>query len=432
MSSKVVPINRAPKPIAHYLRLGQGCHRQLEDLEDSGDLPFTRVVVDASRLDEQQELVQSLIKGSKEIVLDPNMAELSTVGGSAGQARHLPWAKKDGFWRPSDMDDSTLRQLTRAIAEKAVASGCNAVKTPSHLLGGIQDPWLDIDISAACMLREELDAAGAQNISVDYLLSIQYADLRDPQARQIIIERLRDVPFENLWLRIPNFGARSTGAMVYQYVSAVSDILAGIGRHPVVADYAGGLPALAVCAFGSVGGIAHGVAEKEQFNPQPWSRPRTSPFHGRARRIYVPRLDMYFTEREFQELWEVNGTRSRLICNDPSCCARGTKNMTEKRHVLYQRARQVAELNRVPELSRPEHMLHKQLETVGQEVRQFERISALDSVPEIKKKLSKRSAGLDRLSNQLKRLTELRGMLQHSGDPRHRGHHPIPVTGRSK
>lgn len=422
MDRKVVSLNRSPKLLAHYLRLGHGCHRQLEELHDAGDLPFDRVVVDAARCTEQRDLLRALSQDGKEIVLDPNMAELSTVGGVAGQARRLPWARNTGFWRPEDMDEKTCRSAVNSIAEVAVEAGCSAVQSPSHLLlHGPNDPWLGIDLRAAELLRSSLDTLGGKNISVDYVLSINYATLRDPEARRVIINELSTIPFDHLWLRIPNFGVNSTGAMVRQYVSAVSDILERLGPQSIIADYAGGLPALAVCAFGAAGGIAHGVAEKKSFNPSLWIRPRSSSFGGRRKRIYVPNLGHYLTDQEFKQLWDVSGARSMLVCPDPSCCGRGKKHMVEKRHVLRQRARQLEALSRIPELSRPEHFVHKQVEDVGRAVRSFERLRGLDQLPNLKKKVSTWSAQIDRLSGQLKQLMELRGALARSAEPRLRG-----------
>ncbi len=419
MDRKVVPLNRAPKPIAHYLRLGHGFHRQLEELQDSGDLPFDRVVADASRRIEQRELLQALIKGGKEIVLDPNVAELATIGGVAGQARHLPWANSNGIWRPDNMGRKTLRSITSQIGESAVETGCHAVHSPSHLLlRGAADPWLPVDIEATDMLRSALDSNGGANISIDYVLSISYATLRDTEARRVIVSQLGSVPFENLWLRIPNFGANSTGAMVRQYISAVNDIIAQLGQQSVVADYAGGMPALAVCAFGAAGGMAHGVGEKESFNASSWTRQRSTTFGGRTKRIYIPSLGSYLSEKEFEQLWQLSRVRSKLVCSDPSCCARGKKHMSEKRHVLRHRANQVAALNKIPELSRPEHFVHKQLEDVGQAIRSFERIKALDDFPAVRNKVSNWSAQTDRLARQLKELIELRGALAKSGHPR--------------
>lgn len=422
MDNKVVPLNRAPTPIAHYLRLGQGCHRQLEELHDSGALPFKRFVADASRRNEQRDLLQALVKDGKEIVLDTNMAELGTNGGASGQARHLPWAKSDGAWRPGDMDVRTLRSVTSHIADTAVEVGCHAVHSPSHLLlQGASDPWLPIDIRATELLRDALNRSGGAHVSIDYVLTAKYATLRDPEARRVIVRQLADIPFENLWLRIEGFGANSTGAMVRQYISAVNDILDQLGPQSVIADCAGGIPVLAACAFGATGGLAHGVGEKESFDPRSWTRPRTSKFGGRTTRIYIPRLGLYLTANEFEELWSIRAARAKLVCPDQSCCGRGKENMLDKQHVLRQRANQVATLGRIPELSRPNHFVYHQLEDVGQTIRTFERIKALDNLPQIKHKVSKWSGKIDRLSGQLQDLMELRRALMRSSHPRLRG-----------
>lgn len=74
-------------PIGHYLRLGYTGHRKLEDLHASGRLAIDRVVVDAAHIIEQKELLDSLRATAVEIIVDPQVAELSTPGGYQSSAR---------------------------------------------------------------------------------------------------------------------------------------------------------------------------------------------------------------------------------------------------------------------------------------------------------------------------------------------------------
>jgi hypothetical protein len=78
--------------VAGFLRVGYTSHRKLLDLQAAGRLPFRRVVFDASHLHEQVELVKRLKANGCEIVLDPNFAEMATIGrfGSASGAVRGP------------------------------------------------------------------------------------------------------------------------------------------------------------------------------------------------------------------------------------------------------------------------------------------------------------------------------------------------------
>ena len=82
MNAKILPMPRiqAPsQPIAPYLRIGRTSYRPLETLHDEGRLPARRVVVAASMLKFQKELVTALKASGTEIVLDTDAAELSAL-----------------------------------------------------------------------------------------------------------------------------------------------------------------------------------------------------------------------------------------------------------------------------------------------------------------------------------------------------------------
>ena len=77
-------------PLAGFLRVGHTGHRKLPDLQAAGRFPFRRVVFDATHLGEQIDLLRQLKADGCEIVLDPNFAEMATVGrfvGSTNEAK---------------------------------------------------------------------------------------------------------------------------------------------------------------------------------------------------------------------------------------------------------------------------------------------------------------------------------------------------------
>ena len=90
-------------PLAGFLRVGHTGHRKLLDLQAAGRLPFRRVVFDAAHLEEQIELLKQLKASGCEIVLDPNFAEMATLGRfGAPSIQKLPWASLDRPWQPED------------------------------------------------------------------------------------------------------------------------------------------------------------------------------------------------------------------------------------------------------------------------------------------------------------------------------------------
>ena len=62
-------------PIAQFMRLGDSGHRKLAAIDTAGRLPAARVVVDASRLRRQKELVDAFQASGAETVLDTNVAD---------------------------------------------------------------------------------------------------------------------------------------------------------------------------------------------------------------------------------------------------------------------------------------------------------------------------------------------------------------------
>src|ERR1700730_12502938 len=69
-----------PSAICGYLRVGHTGHRRLEALHAAGTLKFNRFVFDAAHIDEQIVLLKALKGSGCEVVLDPNFAEMATVG----------------------------------------------------------------------------------------------------------------------------------------------------------------------------------------------------------------------------------------------------------------------------------------------------------------------------------------------------------------
>lgn len=110
--SNILYLHKPPAQIARFLRVTE--HRRLEQLSEAGKLPYHRFVFDAGSFAQQAELAQALRQVGSELVLDTNIAELSSIGKFDGHARHAPWARPDQV-----LVDFDLRSNDKIIAMMA-------------------------------------------------------------------------------------------------------------------------------------------------------------------------------------------------------------------------------------------------------------------------------------------------------------------------
>lgn len=357
MSATVLQLRPQSPPLAGYLRLGHTGHRKLAELEAAGRFPFRRVVVDAAHWGEQADLAAALKSSGREIVLDPNFAEMAAPGRFASSSlQRLEWSKPDQPWKPEDLGARQNYDVAKSIAEFAVQSGVHAILTPTHFLDVTNQAWRAADLRLCEALRHELDRCGGREIAIDFQLITTTAALRDEAFRKSLISEVTDLPVENFWLRASGFGASATGAGTRAFVECIRP-LHGLNR-PVIVDMAGGLPGLATLALGAAAGISHGVGQKESFRANDWNKPPVGG-GGASARAYLPELDRYLKEEQLQAIFAARGGRSRFACNDGRCCPGGADDMIENAHAhfLTQRHRQIDDLSTIPDARRAEHFL---------------------------------------------------------------------------
>jgi len=94
MPAKIHYLHGRPSHIGQLISIGNSGHRQLETLFSAGRFKPKRVVFDAATFDAQKDLVDTLWEAGTEIILDTNIAELSSIGryqagwtGQTGPAR---------------------------------------------------------------------------------------------------------------------------------------------------------------------------------------------------------------------------------------------------------------------------------------------------------------------------------------------------------
>lgn len=363
MSAEILPFPQPITPIAHYIHLGDSGYHKLADLHSSGRLPARRVVVDASKMARQRDLIDALRKDAAEIVIDTKAAELSVIGKCGGLAKEAPWAKLNGG-RPLTPDIFSAGHRTDifgAIARFAVEQRVHAVLAPSHYLcdPNVRD-WFAIDQELCRQLRRALDREGGQRIEIDFLVVAPYSQLNQDDFRKGLLEAPPDLPYVNLWICAGNFGNDATAAGAAKFITALSG-LHNLGK-PIIADYLGGLVGTAAIAFGAVSGIGHGIGERERFDAGDWYKPpkrREDGSFGRAVRVQIPGLDRSLTVSELQLLGSAKGGRALVACGDRRCCPHGLRDMIDepRRHAAFQCFEAMDEFAKTPDLRRETHFL---------------------------------------------------------------------------
>lgn len=389
MTAEIITLPGTRRPtsaIAHYLRIGDTGHLQLDDLRAENRFPAQRVVVDASRFKYQKPLIEALRANDVEIVLDTKAAELAVPGRYSGYASQAPWAiKREGKILGQDhYCGANSEELIGEFARFVVECRVDAVLAPCHLLrDGTGDTWFKIDQRACEDLRVRLDAEGGAHIAIDYNLIIHHTFLRDEAIRGALIEGLHDLPFQNLWVRASGFGADGTPAGARHFINALSS-LHNLGK-PIISDHLGGLIGGAAVALGAISGLCHGVGEKERFDASRWDQPPPKRIdgepRGRASRINVSGLDKSLTIPELNSLAKAWGGRRLMVCQDRQCCPHGLQDMIQnwKAHVLNQRFGSIKRLEEIPDLKRAEHFLNNDIAIADQLSRQIVKLKPVES-----------------------------------------------------
>ena len=427
MAAQIHVLHPRPEPLCGFLRVGHTGHRKLEALHVAGRFPYRRVVFDAAHIAEQQELLKMLRTSGCEIVLDPNFGEMSMVGRFKSAVARLPWANPERPWEPSDFARGRNLDVPKLIAEFAVKHSVNVVLAPTHFLELTDLSWRAVDLSTCEALRHSLDQVGGEHIAVDYQLITTNALLKDEAGRTELIDGVGSLPIDNVWLRTSGFGATSTGVGTRLFIEAVRH-LHQLGR-PLIADGVGGFSGLATAAFGAIGGISHGVAQREGFDANDWKKPSQRNGGGTATRVYLPELDRYLTANQLSVLFNARGGRSRFGCNDANCCHAGPDDMIENScaHFITQRFRQISDLSAVPEARRAEQFLLRHIDPAVRSTRIGAHLKIADEKVETIMKDAK--LRLERLRDALADLHAVDNAPSRSRPPEFRGGvRSIPVA----
>ena len=355
-------VRPAPSPLGLYFRAGRNDHRVLSELIAAGDASCTGIVVDATHADRHKELRAQALEHRIHVILDPKTMEMATPGGFTDAQNKLPWGT-GGQHRSDDFRGHAGQHLIGALGDFAVEGGYNQVLAPTHLIESVDDGWLDIDTQSVRSLKAHLNRETNGQVSIIYPLVLPYSVLRDRSQRHAIIDALRPLNVDAIWLRVGGISASAgTPAAVKSYIAAAADFhTLGV---PVVADQIGGLFGLSLLAFGAVGGLSHGITMGERFDHGRYRRASNGTPFTPSRKVYVPALDLMLKPTLAEELVRSSPRNKAMFgCRDKHCCARGIDDMlgNPARHFMVQRTKEVSGLSQIPESLRPQRFLDKHL-----------------------------------------------------------------------
>ena len=225
-----------------------------------------------------------------------------------------------------------------------------AVLAPTHFIRSGQDPWIPVDEDLTHALRDSLDRARLRHVRIYYPLITNTTNFHSVEWRQALIDHLRRMPIDAVWLRIHRFGTTNSGPHTLKRHLAACRDLHQLGL-PLVGEHTGSV-GVALMAFGAVGGIESGVTVHEGTDLRPFLRPPTKQRGGNGEaRVYLHELGTFLARSKAAALLNRPGMKAAHACLDTACCRRGWKDTQSRyrEHFVTRRVREVAALSNIPE-----------------------------------------------------------------------------------
>lgn len=406
----VVHLRKPPRQIAHFLRVGFREHTLGDRMRAEGRLSQTGYVFEAGSLAAQTDLITDLKDEGHQLILDTNVAEQSVVGRFSGSVASAPWAHQD---RPLDRDDfnaGTNRSVIEPIARFTRTHGFHSVLSPTHYLGGNQSFWFDIDRETCIALRQSLDQEGCEDVAINYALLLDNAQMKDEATVSKIIDGIRDLPIDALWLRVSGFGADATGVGTDRMARAVLRFHA-LGL-PIIMDRLGGMTAYALASLGVTSGFSNGFKGKDSNKMADWPKPKKGGGGGNAKAVFVAGLDRRVKIEDMQSLFAASTTaRTVYGCRNPSCCSSIDVMLREpEAHHLSEQKRIITELSTVPEARRADYFLDTYVEGMRAKAERSQKLKK--APPEFQKVAEGSVMRLNRMKDALETTAERMGSIE--------------------
>lgn len=346
----------APEPLGNFIRPGYNDHTVIAQALVDGRGSGSGLVINPVHAERQLPLVEHARAAGVETILDSKSLELSSLGGYAMRGiPELPWAAPDGMHSPMMLAGAEGGRLVRELSEYAAKTQVSGVLAPSHFLTGLDSPWWDVDAALTRRLRRNLNELEMTGTLVYYPLMVRATTLLNPAMMDQLIEHVRRLPVDGIWLRLHPFGTTKSGPLVLRRYLQLCRQLHALGI-PIVAEHSGSV-GVALLAFGAVGGIESGVTFTDTVNLDGVLRPPKpdAKSFSPSPRVYLHQLGAFLEPQSARELFAKRGMKPLHACQDSNCCPRGWVDMVAdpRGHFLRQRAREVSQLSAMPASLRP-------------------------------------------------------------------------------
>ena len=363
MSPQLKLLPPAKPRLGLYLRPGRNDHTVFQQLL-AEDRAVSGLVLDARHIKRHQELRELLVDNGVHAVLDTDLMEMATPGGSVlAGLDSVPWVEFSTAG-PADLRGHTGHRLAAAVADFTGRNSFSAVLAPSHLLRSASDDMFAADRAVTNRLRMELDARGFDQTAIFYPLAVAGRVLRDPVQRAVIVEALKATEIDAVWLRIYPFGTSTAGPVALRHYIETAWDLQRLGV-PLVGERTGTV-GVALMAFGAVGGIESGITLGERFDARPLLRPRDNSGtpYSPPPRVYLHEIGAFVSRSSAGVLFQNRQMIAATGCRDIQCCRAGTDDMLRnpRRHFVLRRTAEVDRIGSVAPAARASVYLHEMLQ----------------------------------------------------------------------
>ena len=231
-------VRPVPSPLALYLRAGRNDHNQLLKLFASGTAACYGVIFDPCQLNRHQELMEDVLARRIDAILDPKTQQSALPGGCSHALGAVPWGVGDRMHQITDFQGTSGRRLINSLSDFVLENAFTQVIAPTHLLVDSSDPWPSVDAESTRRLRDCLNRENGASVPIIYSLAVSYAAFRNKEQRQNLIQTLKSVPMDALWIKVDGFGSDSSASKTINYIQAATDFHElGV---PLIADHVGG------------------------------------------------------------------------------------------------------------------------------------------------------------------------------------------------
>ncbi len=359
MSAQLKLLMPAKPRLGLYLRPGWNDHTVFLRLL-AEDRAVSGLVLDARQLDRHRQLRENLVGNGVHAVLDTDFMQMSTPGGSVlAGLDNLKWRRYSDA-TPAQLRGQAGRELASVIADAVASLGFSAVLAPTHLLRDASDKFFGADRAVAASLRTELDRRDLTETPIFYGLALPAATLRNPVQLTLVLDGLRAMDVDAIWLRLHPFGTTTAGPLALRHYIETGWQLGQLGI-PIVGERTGTV-GLALMAFGAVGGIESGITYGEGFDAQALLRPRDAsgtPYIPQPR-VYLQAIGAFVPRSTARAIFRNRQMIAALACRDPSCCRGGMDGMLNdpRRHFIIRRTGEVERVGGVAPDARATVYIH--------------------------------------------------------------------------